>query len=116
MARESPWLPTATRVASAAPDLGQQTVERVALDQLRLESVERLGLDAATLERCLRLFGQVSEHLGHRPAGMHGDGRIVDCEERERSVGRGDTPAARAALTPASERSTPQTTRSNTVV
>ena len=74
----------------AALDLGLQTAERVALDKLCLESVERFGLDAATLERRLRLFGQVSEHLGHRPAGMHGDGRIVDCEERERSVGRGD--------------------------
>ena len=116
VARESPWLPTATRRRLAARDLGQQTAERVALDQFRLESVERFGLDAATLERRLRLFGQVSEHLGHRPAGMHGDGRIVDCEERERSVGRGDHAAARAALTPASERSTPQTTRSKTDV
>ena len=54
VAREIPWLPTTTAVASRLDDLGQQTLQRVALQQLRLERMERLGLGAAPLERASR--------------------------------------------------------------
>ena len=69
----------------ASSDLGKQAVEGVALDELRFEGVEGLGFGAATLKRRLRLLGQLLEHMEHRPAGVHRDRGVVDCDECERS-------------------------------